>query len=125
MHVLKITTVGGSAGIILDEEVMAHLGIRKGDTLCLTEAADGGYRLTRYQPDFARQMVLAEDVMDDDRDVLGALCGDRTRHVVALGPGGRRIRDSQSATRRAWWHSSHIARGALSEGDLAAWFGNG
>ena len=73
MHVLKITTVGASAGVILNKQVMAHLKVRKGDTLYLTEAADGSYRLTPYDPDFARQMALAEDIMHDDREVLRAL----------------------------------------------------
>ncbi|MCY3813825.1 MAG: transcriptional regulator [Gammaproteobacteria bacterium] len=73
MHSLKITTVGASAGVILNKEVMAHLKVRKGDTLYLTEAPDGGYRLTPYDPDFARQMALAEDIMHDDREVLRAL----------------------------------------------------
>jgi hypothetical protein len=38
----------------------------------LTEAP-GGYRLTSYDPDFERQMKLAEEIMHDDRDVLRAL----------------------------------------------------
>lgn len=41
--------------------------------LCLTEAADGGYRLTSQIPELARQMSLAEDIMHDDREVLRAL----------------------------------------------------
>ena len=73
MHSLKVTTVGASAGVILNKEVMAHLKVRKGDTLYLTEAPDGGYRLTPYDPDFARQVALAEDIMHDDREVLRAL----------------------------------------------------
>ena len=50
MQTLKVTTVGASSGVILTKEVMAHLKIKKGDTLYLTEAADGGYRLTPLQP---------------------------------------------------------------------------
>ena len=73
MHTLKVTTVGASSGVILTEEVMAHLKIKKGDLLYLTEAAGGGYRLTPYNPEFARQMSLAEDIMHDDREVLRAL----------------------------------------------------
>ena len=38
-----------------------------------TEASGSGYRLTPYDPDFARQMALADDVMRDDREVLRAL----------------------------------------------------
>lgn len=47
--------------------------MRKGDTLFLTEAPDGGFRITAYDPDFERQMALAEDIMHDDREVLRAL----------------------------------------------------
>ena len=73
MLTLKITTVGASSGVILPKETMAHLKVKKGDMLYLTEAADGGYRLTPYNPDFARQMDLAEEIMHDDREVLRAL----------------------------------------------------
>ena len=72
MPKLKITTVGASAGVILNKEVMAKLRVRKGDSLFLTEAP-GGYRLTPYNPEFERQMKLAEDIMHEDRDILRAL----------------------------------------------------
>lgn len=70
---LKVTTVGSSAGFILPKEAMAVLKVQKGDTVYLTEAPDGSYRLTPYNPDFARQMALAEEIMHDDRDILRAL----------------------------------------------------
>jgi putative addiction module antidote len=73
MLALKVTTVGASAGVILNKEAMAHLKVQKGDTLYLTEAPDGGYRLTPYDPEFERQMRLAEEIMHDDREVLRAL----------------------------------------------------
>ena len=69
----KITTVGASAGVILTKEAMAHLKVKKGDTLYLTEAPGGGYRLTPYNPDFERQMALAEEIMHDDREILRVL----------------------------------------------------
>jgi putative addiction module antidote len=72
MPKLKVTTVGASAGIILNKEVMARLKVKKGDFLYLTEAPDG-YRLTPYNPDFERQIELAEDIMHDDREILKAL----------------------------------------------------
>lgn len=72
MPKLKITTVGASAGVILTKEVMARLRVKKGDSLFLTEAP-GGYRLTPFDPEFERQMTLAEEIMHDDRDVLKAL----------------------------------------------------
>ncbi len=73
MLTFKVTTVGASAGFILPKEAMAHLKLKKGDTVYLTEAPGGGYRLTPYNPDFERQMTLAEDIMHDDREILRAL----------------------------------------------------
>ncbi|MEI6385983.1 MAG: transcriptional regulator [Spirochaetota bacterium] len=70
---LKVTTVGSSAGFILNKEALAHLKIKKGDTVFLTEAPDGGYRLTPYDPDFERQIRLAENIMHDDREILRVL----------------------------------------------------
>ena len=69
----KITTIGASSGVILTKEAMARLKVQKGDTLFLTEAPGGGYRLTPYDPDFARQMARAEEIMHNDREILRAL----------------------------------------------------
>lgn len=70
---LKVTTVGSSTGFILPKEALARLKLAKGDSVFFTEAPDGSYRLTAYDPEFERQMALAEDVMREDRDVLRAL----------------------------------------------------
>ena len=72
MPKLKITTIGASAGLILDKEVMARLRVKKGDSLYLTEAP-GGFRVTPYDPEFERQITAAEEIMHEDRDVLRAL----------------------------------------------------
>ena len=37
--------------------------VSAGDTLYVTEAPDGGFRLTPYNPSFAAQMELAEEIM--------------------------------------------------------------
>ncbi len=55
---LKISKVGNSAGLLLPEEALAKLQVKLGDTVFLTEAPDG-YRITPYDPAFARQMKLA------------------------------------------------------------------
>ena len=73
MFTFKITTVGASSGLILPKEAMAYLKVKKGDILYLTEAPDGGYRLTPYNPEFERQMSLAEDIMHEDRAILRQL----------------------------------------------------
>ena len=72
MPKLKITTIGASAGLILNKEVMARLRVKKGDSLYLTEAP-GGFRVTPYDPEFERQITAAEEIMHQDRDVLRAL----------------------------------------------------
>lgn len=69
----KVTTVGASAGFILTKEAMVRLKVQKGDSVYLTEAPDGSYRLTPYNPEFERQMNRAEEIMHEDREVLRAL----------------------------------------------------
>ncbi|MYL01609.1 MAG: transcriptional regulator [Gammaproteobacteria bacterium] len=73
MPAFKITTVGASSGIIITKEAMARLRVKKGDRLYLTEAPGDAFRLTPYDPEFARQMELAEQIMHEDREVLRAL----------------------------------------------------
>ena len=73
MITVKITTVGASAGIILSKEALALMKVRKGDNLFLTETPDGGFRLTPYDPEFERQMRLAEDILHEDREILRQL----------------------------------------------------
>ena len=72
MATVKLTTVGNSVGIVLPRELLARLRVNKGDTLYVIETP-GGIELTPYQPDFARQMDLAEDIMRENRDVLKKL----------------------------------------------------
>ncbi len=73
MIALKLTTVGNSEGFILPREARDRLRVQKGDTVYLTEAPDGSYRMTAHDPDFARQMESFERVMRKDRNVLRAL----------------------------------------------------
>jgi putative addiction module antidote len=73
MITLKVTTGGASEGLVLDKEARLKLGVKNGDTLYLTDAPGGGLRIAPYNPDFARQMELAEQLMHDDREVLRAL----------------------------------------------------
>ena len=65
--------VGDSTGIILTEEVMTHLKVKTGDTLYLTEEPDNSYRLSAHNPEFGRQIVLAEVIMREDREILRTL----------------------------------------------------
>jgi putative addiction module antidote len=69
---LKLTSIGTSTGCIFPKEVLTQLKVMKGDSLFLTESEDG-FRLTPYDPEFARDMELAKKVMHDRRDLLREL----------------------------------------------------
>ncbi len=69
---LKINRIGNSVGVILPKDVLAKLRVREGDVLYLTEAPDG-YRISQYDPEFAKQMEAAEKVMRRRRDALREL----------------------------------------------------
>jgi putative addiction module antidote len=72
MVALKITRIGNSAGLVLPKEALAKLRVGQGDTVYLTEAPDG-YRITPYDPDFARQMELGRTIMRKRRNALREL----------------------------------------------------
>ena len=72
MQMLKITSVGNSAGVILPKEVLARLKVDKGDSLFLVETTDG-YRITPHDPIFEEQMTVARRIMKERRAVLREL----------------------------------------------------
>jgi len=69
---LKITTIGNSVGVVLPRELLSLLRVEKGDTLYVTELADG-IKLAPFDPEFAAKMEVAEGVMRRRRDVLRKL----------------------------------------------------
>lgn len=70
--VLKLTQIGNSLGLVLPREIIAELGVERGDKLFLTRSPDG-YRITRADPEFERQMTLARQVMKKRYNVLREL----------------------------------------------------
>jgi len=70
---LKIRKVGNSLGVILPQEVLNQLHIGDGDKVFLTVAPDGSYRFTPYDPEFEKQMRLAEEGMARYRNTLRTL----------------------------------------------------
>lgn len=70
---LKLIPIGNSTGAILPKDVLARLRVEQGDQLYLTESSDGSFRISAYDPEFARQMELAEEIMREDRDILRTL----------------------------------------------------
>lgn len=72
MTALKLTQIGNSVGVILPKEVLARLKLEKGDTVFLTDAANG-INLTPYSAEFESQMNAARAVMKKRRNVLREL----------------------------------------------------
>jgi putative addiction module antidote len=72
MFKLKVTTVGNSTGIVLPKEVLAKMQIEKGDSLYLTETANG-FEISPYDPTFEAEMATARQVMKQYRNALREL----------------------------------------------------
>src|SRR5579872_3052708 len=72
MSALKLTQIGNSVGVILPKELLAKLGVGKGDTVYAIDQPDG-IRLTVSDPDFESQMAVARKLMKRWRNVLREL----------------------------------------------------
>jgi putative addiction module antidote len=70
---LKIRKIGNSLGVVLPKEMLSRLGAGDGARLYLTDAPEGGYRLTPYDPSFAEKMAKAEDIIGRYRNTLHIL----------------------------------------------------
>lgn len=71
-HLLKVISIGNSAGILLPKDVLARLRVAKGDSVSISETP-GGFALRAGDASFDEQMRVAEDVMREDRDILRIL----------------------------------------------------
>lgn len=69
----KVTQVGNSLGIVLPKEALSYMDVAKGDEVFFVAEAPGVYRISAYDPEFARQMEVAESIMREDREVLRRL----------------------------------------------------
>ena len=68
----KLIKVGNSVGVIIPRDVLAKLGLEVGDALSISDAP-GGVTLSRYDPEFERQMTLARQIMKERRNALREL----------------------------------------------------
>ena len=70
MTALKLTAIGTSSGVIIPKAMLDRMNVAKGDLLYVTAAPDGSYRLSPYDPDFAKKMELAADIIHRYRNAL-------------------------------------------------------
>ena len=72
MTALKLTQIGNSVGLILPKEVLARLKLEKGDTVFVSDAANG-VLLTPYDPALAEQLEAGREFMREYRDTFHQL----------------------------------------------------
>ena len=70
---VKLRKVGNSVGLVLPKEALAHLKVKEGDTVSITEAADGSLRLSPTKAEVSRQMEVVQDIMKRYRNTLREL----------------------------------------------------
>jgi putative addiction module antidote len=72
MHILKLTQIGNSVGVILPKEMLANLKLEKGDSVFMTETPEG-YAITPHDPAIEQQMLEAQRIMKKRRNALHEL----------------------------------------------------
>lgn len=72
MFKAQLTAIGDSTGIVLPPEVLAKLQAAPGDTVCLSETADG-FQISPFSADFDEQMASARKIMHRYRGALREL----------------------------------------------------
>lgn len=72
MHILKLTQIDNSIGVILPREVLERLKLEKGQSLFLLETSDG-YAITPYDPALDGQIQAGREFMREHRDTFHQL----------------------------------------------------
>ena len=72
MHMLKLTQIGNSIGVILPREVLGRLKLEKGESVFLTETPDG-YAITPYDATLDEQIQAGREFMREYRDTFHQL----------------------------------------------------
>ncbi len=72
MYTLKIRRVGNSQGITLPKELLQKLNVREGDSVFVTETAEG-VQLTAYDPEFEKAMAAYRKVSSKYKNALREL----------------------------------------------------
>ena len=72
MHVLKLTQIGNSVGVILPKDALSRLKLGKGESVFLTETNEG-YVLTPYDPALEEKISAGRAFMREYRDTFHQL----------------------------------------------------
>ena len=72
MHMLKLTQIGNSVGVILPKEALLRLKLEKGQSVFLTDTPEG-YALTPYDPELEEQIQAGREFMREFRDTFHQL----------------------------------------------------
>jgi putative addiction module antidote len=70
---LKLRKIGNSVGVVLPKEALAFLHAEEGDTVCVTEAADGSLRMCQTKPEVMRQLDAAQQIIRRYRNTIREL----------------------------------------------------
>lgn len=70
---VQLKRIGNSTGFLLPKDLMARLNLSTGDKFNATVTAEGGLRLTPYDPDFERARQIARRGMKQYRNALAEL----------------------------------------------------
>ncbi|MFN4184644.1 MAG: AbrB/MazE/SpoVT family DNA-binding domain-containing protein [Alphaproteobacteria bacterium HGW-Alphaproteobacteria-18] len=72
MTKLKIRKIGNSLGVVLPKDVIDQLKVKEGDTLDVLPT-EAGVTLSVSDEEVDKLMLMAERIMDENREVLRAL----------------------------------------------------
>ena len=72
MQTLKLIQIGNSVGVVLPKEILGQLRVEKGDSLFITNAANGAF-LTPYDPALKEELDAGREFMKAYRDTFHAL----------------------------------------------------
>ncbi len=72
MHMLKLTQIGNSVGVILPKEALTRMRVEKGQSVFLTETPEG-YAITPYDPSLEEQIQAGREFMQEFRDTFHQL----------------------------------------------------
>ena len=70
---LKVRKIGNSLGVILPKEAALELKAEEGSSLFISKAPEGRFYLTRFDPEFAKQMAIAKEGIRRYRNTLREL----------------------------------------------------